>query len=144
MLSAGYCYQKARVPIVFICYVGVSNIRVERASLTVSQGWVTTYVWSRYWSHSKIDYSQWIRADFDGNLVKHWVNSFVPHIQSATKIIDIESKNSVKAKQSPYRPGQALRVPEVWGSQISRQPEIKRGKIDSPTQRQPFWKYSLY
>jgi hypothetical protein len=52
-------------------------------------------------SHNKIYYSQWIRGDIYGNLVKHCVNSFVLHIQLATKIIGIASKNNVEVKQSP-------------------------------------------
>jgi hypothetical protein len=43
----------------------------------------------------------------------------------------------VKVKQSHYLPGNILKVPKVWGSQISRQSSHESGKVISPTHRPP-------
>ena len=53
-------------------------------------------------------------------------------------------KVKVKVKQSLYRPGQALRVPAVWGSQISKQSAHECGKVVSPTHRPPLLPQEIF
>jgi hypothetical protein len=51
--------------------------------------------------------------------------------------IDIRQKVKVKVKLSHYRPGEALRVPEGRGYQISKQSAYEGGRVVSPTHRPP-------
>ena len=56
---------------------------------------------------------------------------------SYLKIFTVFILKVKKVKQSHYRPGQTLRVPGGWGSQISRQSAHEGGKVVSLTHRPP-------
>jgi len=61
------------------------------------------------------------------------------------QIVNISNKKKITVKKSAIWPGQALRVPRDWGSQISRQSAHEGGKV-SPTHRPPLHprKHSWY
>jgi hypothetical protein len=62
------------------------------------------------------------------------------------EVITIVNNGKVKVKLSPYRPGQAPRIPGVCGSQISRQSAHEGGKVVIPMHQLslPPRKYSWY
>jgi len=60
--------------------------------------------------------------------------SDLPICSTAQRDIELTGK---KVKQSHYSPGQAVRFPAVWGSQISRYSAHESGKVVSLTHRPP-------
>ena len=65
--------------------------------------------------------------------LRKWRTNFLPNVSRSRKYKGVDKK----VKQSHYRPGQALRVPGGWGSQISRQSAHEGGKVVSPTHLPP-------
>jgi len=69
------------------------------------------------------------------------VSSGTPSYGQSIRVERLTNKKSrkyvTKMGKRHYRPGQALRVPGVWGSRISRQLAFECGRIVSPTHRPP-------
>jgi hypothetical protein len=61
----------------------------------------------------------------------------VRHVMVIERFFSSMIKVREKVKQSHYRPGQALRAPGGWGSQISGQSAQEGGKVVSSTHRPP-------
>jgi hypothetical protein len=67
-----------------------------------------------------------------------WVSAF------GTAVLPLIRCFSIKAKQTLYSPGQALRVPGDWGSQIFRQSAHKSGNVVNPMHRPPLPPWNIH
>jgi len=95
---------------------------------------ITLQFWKLLVTDIQYNIASWLR-----NLNRHtlvlW--NMVPAVVTIEFIQAFLHLFKKKLKHSHYRPGQVLRVPGGWGSQISRQSAHEGGKVVSPIHRPP-------
>jgi hypothetical protein len=89
------------------------------------------------WSASINPALKWLWRHSETTLHLNHCHRCVTQTQWRLYIVHIDKVKKKRVKQFHYRAGQDQRVPEGWGSQISRQSAYERVKVVSPTHRPP-------